>query len=116
MTRLVLTWIANSVAILLVSKLMASVHVAAWPDAFAAGAVLSVVNAVVRPALVVLTLPISILTLGLFYFVITAICLRLTAWLIPGFEVHGVIATVVAAMLIGLISMVVYRGLERASR
>ncbi len=80
MTAILLTWIANSLAILALGYLWPSlVSVVSAREAFIAGALLSLVNAIVRPILVILTLPLTILTLGLFYFVVTAICLRLVA-------------------------------------
>ena len=75
--RLVIAWIANSLAILFIASLLGNISVDSARDAFIAGAVLSVINAIVRPLLVILTLPFTIITLGLFYFVITGFCLWL---------------------------------------
>jgi putative membrane protein len=113
MLKLAIAWIANSLAILVVGWGLGLVWVATVPVAFVAGAVLTVVNAVVRPILVILTLPLTVLTLGLFYFVITGFCLWLTAYFIPGFDVRGVFLTILASVLIGLVSMVVAWGLKR---
>ena len=115
MAGILITWIANSLAILAVSYLFAGVEVVSPVDAFIAGAVLSVINALVKPVLVLLTLPLTLLTLGLFYFVISAFCLALTAWLLPGFALSGVFTTLVAALVVSLISMIVGRILRRAS-
>jgi putative membrane protein len=113
--RILLTWIANSVAILLVAWLGGGVMVDSVRDGFLAGAVLTAINAIVRPLLIILTLPLTILTLGLFYFVITGICLRLAAKLVPGFAVRGWFMTIVASILIGLCSAVISRALRKAS-
>jgi putative membrane protein len=113
MAALLVTWIANSLALLGVSYLFAGVEVAAPIDAFIAGAVLSVINALVKPVLVLLTLPLTLLTLGLVYFVINAFCLGLTAWLLPGFMLRGVFTTIVAALLVSFISLIVRRALHR---
>lgn len=113
MTRLVISWLANSLAILAVAWGLDVVSVASVPTAFLAGALLSVVNAIVRPILVVLTLPLTIVTLGLFYFVITGFCLWLTARFIPGFAVHGALMTIVASILISLISTAISYALRR---
>ena len=115
MTALLVTWIANSLAIWAVAYLMDSVEISAPLDAFIAGGVLSLINALVKPILVILTLPLTLLTLGLFYFVISAFCLALTAWLLPGFALEGVLTTLLAALLVSLISMVIGRLLRRAS-
>ena len=84
MAAILVTWIANSLAIYGVAYLMRSVEVASVGDAFLAGAVLTLINAFVKPILVILTLPLTILTLGLFYFVVTAFCLWLVSELCPG--------------------------------
>jgi putative membrane protein len=114
MAKLLVAWIANSLAILAVGYLLGSVSVRSVTDAFIAGAILSLVNAIVRPILVVLTLPLTIVTLGLFYFVVTGFCLWLTSRIVPGFVVHGALMTIVASMLIGLIATIISWGLRRA--
>jgi putative membrane protein len=112
MTGLLLRWIGNSLAILFIDWVFDGVSVASTQDAFIAGAVLGVINTIVKPVLVVLTLPATILTLGLFYFVITAFCLWLTGYLLDGFSVHGVITTLVAALLVSLVSTIVTSALQ----
>src|SRR5437868_5193906 len=112
---LLITWLANSLAILFVANFIGGVAVASTLDAFIAGAVLSVVNAVVRPVLVVLTLPFTILTLGLFYFVVTGICLALTAYVLPGLSVSGALGAIVASILITIVRAIVTKVLNRAA-
>ena len=112
MTGLVLTWIGNSVAIWLTAYLLRSVSVADWTQAFVAGLVLTLINAIVKPILVILTLPITIVTLGLFYFVVTAICLMITARLVDGFAVQGFFGTIVASIFISIISAVIQSALK----
>ena len=116
MPSLVLTWIANSAAIWLAAYLFSGVSVASWTDAFVAGLVLTLVNAIVKPILVVLTLPITLVTLGLFYFVVSAICLKITAGLIDGFTVSGWFNTIVAAILISIFSTVIQGLLKSPDR
>lgn len=113
---LLITWIANSLAIYTVAYFMSGVNVASFRAAFIAGAVLSLINAIVRPVLVVLTLPLTVLTLGLFYFIVTAFCLWLTSYFVPGFMLRGKLVTIVAAILISLISTLISRMLTNASR
>ncbi len=74
-----------------------------WP-ALLAGLVLALINAVVRPILKVLTLPLTLLTLGLFLFVLNAFCLWLTSAIVPGFDVHGFWAAFLGALLISVVS------------
>jgi putative membrane protein len=116
MTAIVVTWIANSLAIYAVAYLLKGVDVASLRDAFIAGALLSLINATVRPVLVVLTLPLSVITLGLFYFVVTAFCLWLTAYFVPGFMLQGTLVTLVAAVLVSLFATVIHGMLSKATR
>jgi putative membrane protein len=115
MTSILVTWIANSLAIYFVAYLLGGVDVASLRDAFLAGAVLSVVNAFVKPVIVILTLPLTVLTLGLFYFVITGFCLWLASELVPGFILQGFFTTIVAALLISLFSAFIARILGNAT-
>jgi putative membrane protein len=71
-----------------------------------AGALLGVVNALVRPVLLLLTLPFTLLTLGLFIFVVNAICLGLTAALIPGFSIAGYGAAFIGALVVSVVSWI----------
>ncbi len=112
---ILITWLANSLAILFVGNFVHGVSLRSTADAFIAGAVLSIVNALVRPILVLLTLPLTIVTLGLFYFVVTGFCLWLTGFLLPGFAVHGVAMTIFASIVISLIRAIVTRVLSRAA-
>jgi len=116
MTGLLLRWVGNSLAILFVAWLLDGVTVVSTQDAFIAGAVLGVINTVVKPVLVLLTLPATILTLGLFYFVITAFCLWLTSYFLAGFDVDGVLTTIIAAILISLVSTVITSMLQGSDK
>ena len=116
MTGLLLAWIGNSLAILFVDWLFDGVSVGSTQDAFIAGAVLGIVNTVVRPILLILTLPVTILTLGLFYFIISAFCLWLVSSLLAGFEVQGVFTTIFAAILISLVSTAITSALKGATK
>ncbi len=97
-------WIANALALLLVSYIIDGIYLRDPLAAFAAAAVLGVVNAIVRPIVLLLTLPITIVTLGLFTLVINAAMLALTASIVRGFEVTGFWPAVFGAFLLTLIS------------
>ena len=77
-----------------------------WPAIFA-GILLGLVNALVRPVLLLLTLPFTLLTLGLFIFIVNAICFALTAALVPGFDLSGFTAAFFGALVVTLVSWVV---------
>jgi putative membrane protein len=75
----------------LAARLIPGIYVADWGTLFLAAFLLAVVNAVLRPILVLLTFPITLLTLGLFVLVLNAAMLGLVAWLLPGFAINGFI-------------------------
>ena len=102
--RFLLRLILNAVAIIVAAYLIPGISVASPGAALVAALVLAIVNAIVRPVLLLLTLPLTILTLGLFIFVINAICLAIVAWVVPGFGVSGFGAALLGALVISLVS------------
>jgi putative membrane protein len=104
--RFLLRVVCNTVAVLLAASIVPGISIASPASALLAGTVLGVVNAIIRPVLIVLTLPFTILTLGIFIFIVNAICLALVAWLVPGFAISGFFAALVGAIFISLVSWV----------
>ncbi len=98
--------LVNGFAIYLVAQIVPGISVSGVLAALGAGLVLGLVNAIVRPVLILLTLPVTLVTLGLFLFVLNAFCLWLTAQLVKGFEVHGLWAALFGALLISAVSWV----------
>lgn len=107
MRGLLLRWVVNAGGLLLVSYLFDGVQVASVGWAFIAALFLGVINALIRPVVLVLTLPINILSLGLFTIVVNALMLWLTGSLLAGFRVEGFWAAVGGALVLSLISFVV---------
>lgn len=101
---LLLLWLMNTVSLIAVAYLMPSIHVSNFVSALIAALVLGLVNAVVRPVLVLLTLPVTLLTLGLFIFVLNGLLFWLVGSVIQGFEVQGFWAGVFGAIIYSLIS------------
>jgi putative membrane protein len=93
-------------SILVVVQLYPGVSATGWLPQLLAAFVLTGINLLVRPLLLILTLPITILSLGLFFLVINAICLRLTDWLVPGFDVGSAF---IGSLLISIVSMIINR-------
>jgi putative membrane protein len=104
MTGLLLRWLILTAAILAAAYLLIGIEVRDFLSAFMAAAVLGILNAVLRPLLILLTLPLNILSLGLFTFVINAFLLKMASGLIPGFEVHGFWTALAGALIITLVS------------
>lgn len=105
MLNLILYFVLMAAAMLGISKLLPGFEVTGWGPALLAVFVLAIVNVIVKPILFVLTLPLTIVTLGLFLFVINAICLWLTALLVPGFGIHGFGTTLLASILLAVVSL-----------
>ncbi|SEA41465.1 putative membrane protein [Thalassobacillus cyri] len=99
--------ILNAVAIFVVAALFQAVQIDGVGGALLAAFILSILNAIVRPILVILTLPITILTLGFFLFVVNAITLLLTdAILGTMFEIEGFFTAILAAIVISLLNLI----------
>jgi putative membrane protein len=93
-----------AVAIWITAHVVSGVTVASWGALAIAALVLALVNAIVRPILVILTLPITVLTLGLFYLVINGAAFGLAAAVVPGFQVASWTAAILGALLTSLVS------------
>jgi putative membrane protein len=104
MLRILVVWLINALALAAVAYLMPSVSVESAGAALAAALVLGLVNALVRPVLVLLTLPVTILTLGLFIFVINGLLFWAVGSFMPGFKVDGFWTGVFGAIVYSLIS------------
>jgi len=99
-------WLILTIAIIIASYLLDGIRVSGFLSAFFAAAILGILNAFFRPILIVLTLPINIMTLGLFTFVINAILLMMASGVISGFEVSGFWSAVFGSLLISIVSWV----------
>jgi putative membrane protein len=106
--RFLLRLVVNAVAVFLAANLVPGIHVSGAGTALVAGLILGFVNALIKPVLFVLTLPFTILTLGLFIFVVNAICLALVAWLVPGFTIAGFGSAFVGALVISAVSWLLH--------
>ena len=102
--RLILLWLLNAVALLAVAYLLPTIHVTSLGAAMIAALLLGLVNAVLRPLLLLLTLPVTLVTLGLFIFVINGLMFWLAGSLIEGFAVDGFWPAVLGSLLYSVIS------------
>ena len=93
--------------LLLVANLVSGIRVAGWGAAFLGAIVLGLVNAFVRPVMVLLTLPLTVLTFGLFLLVVNALVLALVAALVPGIQVRGFVPALLGSLLLTLLNLVV---------
>jgi putative membrane protein len=102
----ILYFLVIALAMLGLSRVLPGFRVDGWVPAIVAALVLGVVNAIVKPILFVLTLPFTIVTLGLFLFVLNALCLWLTAAVVPGFHIQGFMAALIASLVLAVVGMV----------
>ena len=106
-------WLLLAAALLLVAHLYPGVTVKSFGSAMVAALVLGLLNALLRPLLVLLTLPVTVLTLGLFLFVINALMFYFAAELLPGLSVASFIAALIGSLIYSVCGIVIDAALER---
>lgn len=106
---LLLRWALNTLALFVVANIVPNFSYRDWIALAIAALVLGLLNAIVRPILLVLTFPLTVVTLGLFLFVLNAIMLELTAWIVPGFDINGFGWAILGAIVLALVSLVTNR-------
>ncbi len=106
-------WLLLAAALLLVAHLYSGVSVASFGSALLAALVIGLFNTLVRPLLVLLTLPVTLLTLGLFLFVINALMFWAAASLLDGFNVAGFTAALIGSLLYSVCGVVIDAAVER---
>lgn len=113
---LLLIWILNAVALLVVAYVLPGIHVASFGSAMIAAVVLGLLNTLVKPVLTLLTLPITIVTLGLFLLVINALVFWMAGSILNGFQVDGfwwaVIGAIIYSVVSGFLSRLLVNGTE----
>jgi putative membrane protein len=107
MLKLVIRLVLSALALVLIAKLVHGIHVT-FLSALGAAVVLGLLNAFLRPIFVLLTLPITLITFGLFVFIINAVLFLIAAWLVPGFVVHGFRAALLGSILYAVAGMIVH--------
>jgi putative membrane protein len=111
--KLIVRWLLLAAALLLVAYLYRGVEVRSFGSAMIAAFVLGLLNTLLRPLLVLLTLPVTLITLGLFLFVINALLFWATASVLSGFNVAGFGAALIGSLLYSLCGMVIDVAMER---
>ena len=111
--KIIVRWLLLAAALLLVAQVYAGVSVASFSSALIAAFVLGLFNTLVRPLLVLLTLPVTLLTLGLFLFVINALMFWAAATVLDDFNVAGFGAALIGSLLYSVCGMVIDAATER---
>jgi len=111
---LLIKWLASAVAFLVLPYIVAGISVKGFGTALILAVLWGIVNVTIKPILLVLTLPINLLTFGIFTFIINGFLLWLLGGMIKGFEVHGFWAAVLGALVLSAIGMITHWALHKA--
>lgn len=109
MPNFLLTWLLAAVSLVITAYLVPGFVINSFVAALIAAVMLGLVNAIIRPILVLLTLPITIVSLGLFLFIVNAITIWLAGYLTPGFDVNGFIPALIGSIVLTIVSSVLNR-------
>lgn len=102
--RLLVSILLNGLAVFIVARLLSGVYVDGYVTAIITGLILGLVNFTIRPVITFLTLPVTILTLGLFLLIINGAMVMLVDWLVPGFDVADMIWAIIFSLLLALLN------------
>ena len=108
MKNKIISWLAATLAIIVSAYLLPGVTVLSFFAAFVTALVLGIINAFIKPVLVILTLPLNVLTLGLFTFIINALLIMLTGIIVPGFEVASFWWALSFGLILSLVNFVLH--------
>lgn len=106
--KLVINWLINAAALYVTASIVPGIMVSGAVALLLAALVIGLVNALIRPILLILTLPITVITLGLFYFVLNGLLLWLAAALTPGFQLTGFWAAVIGALVMSVVATILH--------
>jgi len=107
MIRAAVKWIFFAFALVFIAKIVPGIQVKSFTTALFATFVIGLINIFIKPIIGILTLPINILTLGLFTLVINAALFGLASYLVPGFSVHGILAALFGSILFSIFSVLI---------
>jgi putative membrane protein len=113
MPRFLLTWLLTALALVITANLVPGFAVKSFVSALVAAVILGLINAIIRPLLVLLTLPITIVTLGLFLFIVNALTIWLAGSITPGFIVTGFVPALVGSIVLTIVASVLNFVAER---
>lgn len=106
MNNFIIRLLLSAIAVFICATVLPGAHVDSFLMAIVVAGILAVLNVLIKPILVILTIPITIVTLGLFLFVVNTILVLLTAWLVPGFSLDGFWWALIFSILLSIINSV----------
>lgn len=104
--RLLLNWLLSALSLLIVAKLVPGFYVRGIVAALIAAVVIGFINATLGLFVKIITFPLTIVTLGIFWFVVNAIMIELASFFVNGFEVHGFLAAFIGAIVLSLVNLI----------
>jgi putative membrane protein len=107
MPHFLLTWLVTAISLMITANLVTGFEVRNFVAALVAAVIIGLVNAIIRPILIALTLPITFITLGLFLFVVNAITIWLAGYFAPGFDVTGFIPAFIGSIVLTIVATVI---------
>lgn len=107
MKKFIFRWLASAISILIIAKLFDNIYISGFIVALWAAAILGIANTIIKPVLIILTLPINIITLGLFTFVVNGLILKLSAGIVPGFRVVGLFGAIIASIVLSILNIII---------
>ncbi len=110
---ILINWIVSAMVVFSIAYIMPGVRVADFTSALVVALVLGIINAFLKPVLLILTLPINLLTLGLFTFVLNALLILLVSKIVPGFVVDGFLTALIFGIILSIANTFVYKFLPR---
>lgn len=108
MMSMILVWVLSALGIFLTSRIVSGFEVKSFGTAMLASLVIGFLNMIIRPILLILTLPVNIITLGLFTFVVNAIVLRMAAGVLKNFDIKGWGPAILGALVLAMINIVIF--------
>jgi putative membrane protein len=106
MRYLIINWLVSAISLLIVAHIVPGFLVSGFLAALLAAVVVGLVNSTLGLFLKIITLPLTLVTLGIFWFVINALMLLVASWLVPGFDVQGFLAAFLGAIVLSLVNLV----------
>ncbi len=107
-SHFILSWLVSGLAVLLTSKMVAGFEIRGFVTALIAALLIGLANAVLWPVLVFLTLPLTVITLGLFLFVVNGMILKICAAVLPGFEIKSWLSAIFGAIVLSIVSLILH--------
>ena len=108
MISIIVRWVLNALALYIVATILPGIHLSDFGSALVAVVIIGLVNVLVKPILFLLTIPVTVITFGLFAFVLNALMLMLASALTPGFKIDGFGTALLGSILLSLVTTILY--------